>query len=163
MPVEDWQREVQWGNCSWPIYATPWPLSPTQGYRDLGSCIHESLLIDPKSFLLEFLSQEAPEQAPALVSENTEGQWLLHKERQSFRGTIKTCCLQKRRVCAHYSVHYVEAICHLNLPWQEKVSEKQTYIYVTLLANNGAAKQKCHYKSDIFASDWTSAWRDINL
>jgi hypothetical protein len=42
----------------------PWLPPSIPVYREVESCSHESPLINPKSFLLEFLSQEAPRQAP---------------------------------------------------------------------------------------------------
>lgn len=53
----------------------PWPQSSLPANRELGSCNHESHLIDPKSFLLEFLSQEAPGQAPAPDLRNDRYFW----------------------------------------------------------------------------------------
>lgn len=64
-----WVQSVEEGCGGWTAAThtmrLPWPPSSTPVFREFGSWSQELSLIDPKSFLLEFLSQEAPGQIPA--------------------------------------------------------------------------------------------------
>lgn len=136
-------------NCFYTQYVTPLTIVSTQICRELGSWSHESLLIDPKSFLLEFLSQEAPGQVPAhghkydryfwKTVTSTQRKTELHRNIKDllFAGKETLCSVQCR---SHLSPEF-------SVTW--KGEWKLLFHYVTFLANKGALKQKSHYKSNI--------------
>lgn len=96
----------------------PWPLSSTQVCRELGSWSQESPLIDPESFLLEFLSQGATGQTPPTGLRNHTYSW------RSVTSTQRKTELQRdTKVLGQPSVHFVWTICHQSLLGQGKVSE----------------------------------------
>ena len=142
----------------------PWPLSSTQVCREFGSLSHKFLLIDPKSFLLEFLSHEAQDKHLPLVSEMTvipEGQLPLSKGRQSFTGSRPAAC--RKIVCAQPSVHLYWSHLSPEYTVTEKGGLNPKFLYVSLLASSGAPKQTSHYKSDISPSVCMSPLKDNNL
>ena len=144
----------------------PWPLSSTQVCRELGSLSHGvsinwSYEISPWIYIPGGTRTSA---CPGLRNNRYSRRSVTSiKRKTEHQGDPKDLLLAEKTVCAQHNVH----LCWSHLSPEFTVTEKgglnPKFLYVSLLANSGAPKQKAHYKSDISPSVCMSPLKDNNL